>query len=132
LVMAAIVPPAVYFLSRHLYRKGPWFILDRKTGVLELPRTGKTFDISKEVINFQECYGEYCRHYEIDNCTELNLLVKREADKIERYPIIGMSSCGASRKIIRRISEITEIPLVRCTWWDHTQWVKWSKEHRRE
>ena len=132
LLMGAIVPPSVYYIDRSSCREGPWLVLERKTGLLELSRTGKTFDISKEVINFQECYGEYSLHHHRKSCSELNLLVKREGDKLERYPILLMGNFGVSQRFIRRISQAMEMPLVRCTWWDRSQWVKWSKEHRRE
>ena len=57
IVMDLVVTPGLIFWYRHEFKKGPWLILERATGRLELGRLGKTFDITKDTVNFQECSG---------------------------------------------------------------------------
>ena len=88
--------------------RGPFFILDRTTQVLELPRQG-VFLREGQIREFVEVHAWYTeRLSDGTNSTwvgELSVLVESEHEKLARYPILTCERTEFATRVVQGLAE---------------------------
>ena len=106
---------------RRANRLGPWLILDRTTGRIELPREGITFERS-DVLHVQYITTKHLGlgdHGDEMRVSELNLITLRDGVR-ERWPLLQSgATVRAFSKVLRAIQHHTDLPVMRVRdgWW---------------
>ncbi|MEM9790044.1 MAG: hypothetical protein AAF842_06520 [Planctomycetota bacterium] len=112
---STITPPIIILLvHRVAMRHGTWFVYDRMTRRVTLPRSGETFD-ANEIVHLEYITTKRVQSRSNTRVTELNLVTNRDGRRQRWHLLSSIYLYRAFDDLLKPLIEETGLPAVRMT-----------------